>query len=103
VAKAGPPSLHPSQLEARSPAAIGERLCAVRKALGLTQEQLAASVGCPQGTFGQYEAGMRKPSIAVASRLYDRHGITLDYLYLGNVGTLPFELGKAVTRFAVKL
>ena len=102
MAKSGPASLHTSQLAARSPEAIGERLCLVRKALGLTQEQFAAAVGCPQGTFGQYEAGMRKPSVAVASRVFDRFRIPLDYLYLGEVSSLPFELAKAVNAQTVK-
>jgi transcriptional regulator with XRE-family HTH domain len=97
VAKSGPASLHTSQLAARSPEAIGERL-----ALGLTQEKFAAAVGCPQGTFGQYEAGMRKPSVAVASRVFDRFRIPLDYLYLGEVSSLPFELAKAVSAQTVK-
>lgn len=102
MAKSGAPSLHASQIAARSKEAIGERLRLVRKALKLTQDQMAKSVGCPQGTFGQYEAGMRKPSIAVASRLYDRHGISLDYLYLGDISKLSFELGNAVRDRMVK-
>lgn len=102
MAKAGPPSLHRSQIAARTPEAIGDRLCMVRKAIGLTQEQFASSVGCPQGTFGQYEAGMRRPSVAVASRLYDRHRIGLNYLYLGDLSDLPYELSEAVRRQLVK-
>ena len=102
MAKSGPTSLHTSQLASRSAEAIGERLCLVRKALGMTQEQFAAAVGCPQGTFGQYEAGMRKPSVAVASRLFDRFRIPLDYLYLGEVSNLPFELGKEISAKTVK-
>jgi DNA-binding XRE family transcriptional regulator len=96
MAKRGNPSLHPSQVANRSPEAIGHRLKLVRNALGLTQEQIAESIASPQGTWGQYEAGMRKPSVAVASRLYDRYRISLDYIYLGDASNLPFDLGQKV-------
>jgi len=96
MAKSGPPSLHVGQVGNRSKEAIGRRLKQVRTALGLTQEQIAKSIGSPQGTWGQYEAGMRKPSIAVASRLYDRYRISLDFIYLGDASKLPFDLDQKI-------
>jgi transcriptional regulator with XRE-family HTH domain len=97
MAKSGAPSLHAGQVANRSKAAIGARLKQVRHALNLTQEEIAKSIGSPQGTWGQYEAGMRRPSIAVASRLYDRYRISLDFIYLGDPRGLPFDLDQKIT------
>jgi len=67
-----------------SPDAIGKRLRAVRMAIGTTQEQFAAGIGATQGGFGQYEAGMRRPSVIIASALCTVYGLTLDFIYRGD-------------------
>jgi predicted ATPase/transcriptional regulator with XRE-family HTH domain len=53
-----------SQVEA--PSSFGEWLRARRKALDLTQFQLAEQVGCAEDTIGRFEAGTRRPSRQVA-------------------------------------
>lgn len=40
----------------------GEKIRELRKAQGLTQEELAQKIGIKRGTLAQYEAGKRSPS-----------------------------------------
>jgi transcriptional regulator with XRE-family HTH domain len=73
-----------------SPAAIGQRLKAIRKQLDLTQEEFARRAGESQNAYLQYEAGMRRPSLKIASALADTYGLSLDYIYRGlHSGLLP--------------
>lgn len=51
-----------------------------RKALGLTQEQLAKMVGVTQGTIAQWENGMTHPAFDKLHRLSRVLGITVDDL-----------------------
>lgn len=52
-----------------------------RTALGLTQSALADAAGVSQSMVAAIEAGRRVPSPAVAARLAEVLGITLDDIY----------------------
>jgi predicted ATPase/transcriptional regulator with XRE-family HTH domain len=56
-------------------ASFGEWLRARRKALDLTQFELAARAGCAEDTIGRIEAGTRRPSRQVAALLADALGV----------------------------
>src|SRR5690349_105913 len=62
-----------SQVEAYS--SFGEWLRARRKALDLTQFQLAEQAGCAEDTIGRIEAGTRRPSKQVAALLAAALGV----------------------------
>jgi LuxR family maltose regulon positive regulatory protein len=55
--------------------AFSERLRAGRLALGLTQAALAEQAGCSAEMLRKFEAGAKRPSLAVAERLAERIGL----------------------------
>jgi transcriptional regulator with XRE-family HTH domain len=57
-----------------------ERLTERRRALGLTQESLAKSLGLAQGTVSAYETGYRSPDLDTLAKLAGRLGCTADWL-----------------------
>ena len=62
----------------------------IRKQLDLTQEEFARRAGESQNACSQYEAGMRRPSLKIASALADTCALSLDYIYRGlHSGLLP--------------
>ncbi|NTW02607.1 MAG: helix-turn-helix domain-containing protein, partial [Oscillochloris sp.] len=56
----------------KDPAPFSTRLRAMRVALGLTQAALAANVGCSAEMLRKFEAGAKRPSLAIAERLAER-------------------------------
>lgn len=53
------------------------RLAERRKALGMTQVELAKAAGVDQGAISNYENGGYKPKYAVAKRLAEVFGCTV--------------------------
>jgi len=51
-----------------------------RKALGLTQQQVAQALHIDRSTYAYYELGRCSPSIMMAAKFADFYGITLDAL-----------------------
>lgn len=51
-----------------------------RKALGLTQDQLAKQLGVTQGAVAQWENGMTHPAFYMLPRLASALGVTVDEL-----------------------
>ncbi|HET9495729.1 MAG TPA: helix-turn-helix transcriptional regulator, partial [Chloroflexia bacterium] len=56
---------------------FGEWLRARRRALDLTQCELAQRVGCAEDTIGRIETGTRRPSKQVAALLADALGVPM--------------------------
>lgn len=52
-----------------------------RKAIGLTQEQLAALIGCSQATVFDVETGRAQPSLKLALAFAEALGSTVDELF----------------------
>ncbi len=52
-----------------------------RLAKGMTQADLATSVGTTQGTIGKYERGELQPDIAMSIKLANFFKCSIDYLY----------------------
>ena len=51
-----------------------------RRRLGLTQEGLAAQIGCDRSTIACYENGYISPSLNAAKKMAKIFGISLDEL-----------------------
>jgi len=83
-------------MDPTSPAAIGARLRAFRDRLGLTQHTFARRAGLTQQALAQYESGKRKPAVDIATAFCDTYGLTLDYIYRGDVRGLSQERLRAV-------
>jgi transcriptional regulator with XRE-family HTH domain len=68
---------------------IGLRLRLTRAALGYTQTMMGTLCGAtgtnPAATWNNYEAGYRRINIDHAQTLCRRVGVTMDWIYLGNV------------------
>ena len=60
--------------------AIGERIQALRKRQGWSQQQLAKKIGTSGPIVGRYERGEMTPSVEVAKKLADSFEVTLDFL-----------------------
>jgi DNA-binding XRE family transcriptional regulator len=60
----------------------GLRLAALREAMGITQEQLAALLGVGRNTLAMWETGKNRPDPLALARA-QQHGIPLEYVLLG--------------------
>lgn len=59
---------------------FAQRLKALRKERGVTQQQLADGVGISKGGLSYYENAGRTPDISILERFADYFGVTTDYL-----------------------
>lgn len=59
---------------------FAQRLKALRKERGITQQQLADGVGISKGGLSYYENAGRTPDISILERFADYFGVTTDYL-----------------------
>jgi transcriptional regulator with XRE-family HTH domain len=71
---------------------VGKRLRQARAALRLTSKAFAASINVRPNTYSQWETGSRLMDIMSAAALAERYGLTLDWLYRGDIDTLPHGL-----------
>ncbi len=75
---------------------VGERLVRARVVLGKSQAALARGLGITPQRLANYEKGVRPFDIELATELANKYGITLDYIYRGQVGGLPFDLAERI-------
>lgn len=81
-----------SRKELTSALSIGERLRLTRLALGLTQKSMAYPLSVSREAYTMYETGSREPPWTVAVELCDSWGITMDWIYRGEMSNLPSGL-----------
>ena len=62
---------------------IGTRIAAVRKAKGLTQQDLAGMVGVSFQAVSKWETGQSLPDVTLLTRIADALDMTLDQLVAG--------------------
>ena len=74
--------------------AIGKRLKGFRKTTGLTQKEFASRAGILDTTYNQYEQGKSQPKVEYAYALCDTYGLTLDWIYSGDLAGLPYRIVK---------
>jgi transcriptional regulator with XRE-family HTH domain len=74
------------------PDRIGLRLAALRDLTGLKQEPFAEGLGITQPAWNQYEKGRRRITLDVAASVAEKYGVTLDWIYKGEVSGLPIRL-----------
>lgn len=71
---------------------IGERLELFRKSLGMNQLTFANEHGFNPTQYRNWESGTRRIPIEKAALLEQRYRLTLDFIYLGRVSTLPHSI-----------
>lgn len=57
-----------------------EKLKELRIERGLTQKQVAESIGLTKNALGNYETGIREPSLDLLRKLCDLFDVSADYL-----------------------
>lgn len=72
------------------------RLLWHRNLLGLNQAEYAAKAGLKRAAIGNYESGDFQIGLAAARALRGTYGLSLDFLYEGDVDALPMTLRKAL-------
>jgi len=75
---------------------VGKRLRLTREALRLGQREFAARIGLAPNTYNQYEHGTRLIPPGRATQLCDEYHLTLDWIYRGDPGNLPYKLAAAI-------
>ncbi len=83
-----------------SPEYVAKRLQLFRKSLGMRQVDLARELGWSQQKWGQWEKGRRIPNIPDMIELAERYGVTLDYVYRGDMSRLPEWMSKKIRELA---
>jgi transcriptional regulator with XRE-family HTH domain len=90
---------------------IAEKLVELRKAQGLSQQEISDLLGVPRGTYSIWETGQRRPGLDSLIQIADFYSISVDFL-LGREGVtaaasraddpmsdLPPEARKSVEEF----
>jgi transcriptional regulator with XRE-family HTH domain len=83
---------------------IGQRLALTRRALGLTQFNMGRLMGAvSRGQAWQhFEAGRRQISIQHANALCRNLGLTLEWIYQGQLSSLPPDLAAKIQRLMLE-
>jgi transcriptional regulator with XRE-family HTH domain len=76
---------------------IGKRLERFRLTMGLNQREFAERHGFNPTQYRNWESGSRRITIDCAALLEERHGLTLDFIYLGRISTLPHNLAIEIS------
>jgi DNA-binding XRE family transcriptional regulator len=75
--------------------AIGDRLRQAREALGYeNMAEFARMHDLTRDKLNHWEKGRYYPDPLFITRLWDRHRITADWIYLGVIAGLPHSLGE---------
>lgn len=88
---------------------VGRRVALTRLALAETegtpegQVEFAVSLGIPRSAWNQFEKGQNLIPVPRAALLYDRFGVSLNWIYVGAVGDLTVRFAEAIKRAEAKL
>ena len=98
---------HPTFHADREPEEVGKRIALVVDILGLTQAEVAARITkilppgdkpMRQGTVSGWISGGKPMGLEKAQLFCDAYGVTLDWLYRGDTGTLPMTWLLAISK-----
>ncbi len=81
---------------------IGNRLAFLRDQRGLTQEELAASLGISRAALSHYEKGRREPDTETLGKIADLFQVSIDYL-VGRTSQPQTTLDPEIRQFADEL
>lgn len=71
--------------KSENPTVFSQRLRALRRAAGMTQQEVAEHLGIQRSTYSYYETGAIEPSLPTLQRIAAEYRVTTGYL-LGDVG-----------------
>ena len=76
-----------------------KRLVRTRLALGyMTQSAFAEQLGIGSPQYSVFESGKRRISLGVALLIWEKFGVSLDWIYCGDAAGLPAALYKKLKR-----
>lgn len=75
---------------------VGARLRAARIALGLSQKDLYDAIGVKASAWNHWESGKRLPDPMAMVQLYRMHGITMEWIYGGDLRSRPHGVSLGV-------
>ena len=76
---------------------IAKRLITLREAVEPSAAELCRRTGLAANRWSQYESGERPITLAAATILCDKYGVTLDWIYRGDESGLPARLIKSMS------
>lgn len=79
---------------------IADKLKALRKAKGYTQQDVADAIGISRATIGGYEIGRRQPRLPDLQKMADFYGVGLDYFGIATSDEVFELLTRAKDVFA---
>ena len=74
--------------------AVGERVRLLRESLGLTPTEFASKANLPRPGVSNWESGRQRPGFKDAKSICDVYGVTLDWLFLGRIEGLRYEVAS---------
>lgn len=85
-----------AMLNAREIEEVANRLKQLRAMTGLEQAAFAKGAGMTQNRYNQYETGARPLTLDAATRICDRYGATLDWLFRSRSDVMPHAMVEAI-------
>ena len=79
---------------------ISDKIKTLRKAKGLTQQDLADAIGILRPTLGGYETGRRNPRLPDLQKIANYFGVGLDYFGVATTDEVFDILARAKDVFA---
>lgn len=73
---------------------IAERLLAAQESLGVTAKSFAEGAGLSKTQMSNWQTGQVRISLEGALALRETYGLSLDFIYFGNLDALPYRLAK---------
>jgi DNA-binding XRE family transcriptional regulator len=77
-------------------AIVAARLRMTREAFAMEQHEFADKAGIARNTYNQYEQGQRLPRLDIAVKLCEVYDLTLDWIFRGKLGGLPFNTARTL-------
>jgi transcriptional regulator with XRE-family HTH domain len=82
---------------------LKERLVKLRTDKGLSQYDLAKTLGLSRGQISNYELGSRQPDYATLSKIADFFGVSTDYLLGRPNEKRPSSVAESPSKYHVEL
>jgi len=80
----------------------GNRIAELREQRGLTQEELASSLGISRAALSHYEKNRREPDFETLSKMADLFQVSVDYM-IGRTNNPETELNADIRAFVDQL
>lgn len=83
-------------LERTAPAMVAPRLIALREALGLSKGEFADRIEIDRSSYSKIEMAKKPLLPPQAFKIWLQWSVDMNYIYLGQLESLPGHLSKAI-------